>query len=146
MIIGFIDKLESLNILKNQKTISKEKLSRNAEETVEIYKSSCSFIHVSDTNYKESESVQTDPPFIISTNNKKRIINDDREVLETKGPSSKQMRVKFSSVAPACNRTSISDRSAAIIASAVLRDVGIISKEDPSFIVDRSKIRRQGPK
>ncbi|KAF2892201.1 hypothetical protein ILUMI_13971 [Ignelater luminosus] len=32
--------------------------------------------------------------------------------------------------------------SAALIASAVLRDVGIISKEDPSFIVSRPKIRR----
>ncbi|KAF2893366.1 hypothetical protein ILUMI_12807 [Ignelater luminosus] len=67
----------------------------------------------------------------------------DIGVLEAKGPSSRQMRDKLLLVAPACDRTGISDRSAAIIAFAVLRDVGIISEEDPSFIVDRSKIRRE---
>ncbi|KAF2898682.1 hypothetical protein ILUMI_07495 [Ignelater luminosus] len=59
--MGSIHKLESLKILKYQKRVSKEKLFRNAEETVEIYKGgnqqSCSFIDVSDTDYEEPESI-----------------------------------------------------------------------------------------
>ncbi|GLV43810.1 hypothetical protein CBL_11610 [Carabus blaptoides fortunei] len=37
--------------------------------------------------------------------------------------NTKQMRVKLSSLAQACNRTGVSDRSAATIASAVLKDI-----------------------
>ncbi|KAF2882619.1 hypothetical protein ILUMI_23545 [Ignelater luminosus] len=74
-----------------------------------------------DTDYEKPEVVQTDLAFIIPTNNKKRI-NDDIKELETEGSSSKQMRVKFLSAAPEYDRTGVSDRSVAIIASAVLRD------------------------
>ena len=42
----------------------------------------------------------------------------------------------------ACDRHRISDRAAAAIASAVLQDFGLISKEDSSNVVDRSKVRR----
>ncbi|KAF2903602.1 hypothetical protein ILUMI_02585 [Ignelater luminosus] len=70
------------------------------------------------TDYEEPESVQADSAFIILTNNKKSINDDIEEELETKGPSSKQMRVKLFSVAPA----GVSDRRAAIIISAVLRE------------------------
>lgn len=58
-------------------------------------------------------------------------------------PSTSQMRLQLPSLAQACDRTGISDRSAAIIVSAVLKDVGIVTKEDPSKIVDRSKIRQE---
>ncbi|KAF2893725.1 hypothetical protein ILUMI_12448 [Ignelater luminosus] len=54
------------------------------------------------------------------------------EQLETKGPILKQRRVELLSVALACDRTGVSKRSAAIIASSVLRDVGIISEKDSS--------------
>lgn len=54
-----------------------------------------------------------------------------------------QMRTKLPTLAEACDRTGVSDRSAAILVSAVLKDLGVISKEDSSKIVDRSKIRRE---
>ncbi|CAH0562737.1 unnamed protein product [Brassicogethes aeneus] len=57
--------------------------------------------------------------------------------------SSKQMRIKLPSLAQACDRTGVSDRSAAIIASAVLKDIGLITSEEASKIIDRSKIRRE---
>lgn len=60
-----------------------------------------------------------------------------------KTSSSSQMRLHLPTLAEACDRTGISDRSAAIIVSAALKDVGIISDTDPSKIVDRSKIRRE---
>ncbi|CAG5000463.1 unnamed protein product [Parnassius apollo] len=46
----------------------------------------------------------------------------------------------------ACDRTGVSDRAAAIIASSVLKDVGIISTKDPSGVIDRSKLRRERTK
>ena len=47
------------------------------------------------------------------------------------------------SLALACDRTGVSDRAAAIIASSVLKDVGIISSNDTSGVIDRSKLRRE---
>ena len=57
-----------------------------------------------------------------------------------------QMRLHLPTLAEACDRTGISDRSAAIIVSAVLKDVGIVTQTDSSIIVDRSKIRRERTK
>ena len=45
-------------------------------------------------------------------------------------------------LALACDRTKVSDRSAAMIATAVLEDAGIIEK-DPMAVLDKNKIRRQ---
>uniref|UniRef100_A0A6P7FUT2 Uncharacterized protein LOC114334377 n=1 Tax=Diabrotica virgifera virgifera TaxID=50390 RepID=A0A6P7FUT2_DIAVI len=61
-------------------------------------------------------------------------------------PSTSQMRIKLPSVAQACNRTGVSDRTAAILVGAALKDIGIITTEDSSKIVDRSKIRRERAK
>ena len=52
------------------------------------------------------------------------------------------MRVKLPSVALACDRTGVSDRAAAIIANAVLEDIGLVSKSRSSQVVARMKIRR----
>jgi hypothetical protein len=47
------------------------------------------------------------------------------------------------SLAAACDRTGISDRSGAFIASCVLHDFGLISPENTTKIIDRSKVRRE---
>lgn len=57
-----------------------------------------------------------------------------------------QMRTVLSTLARECDRTSISDRSAAKISTAVLTDMGIISKEEKSSVIDRHKIRRERKK
>lgn len=72
---------------------------------------------------------------------------DFRSVLNTStSPSIKisQMRLKLPALAMACDRTGISDRSAATIASAILQDVGIISIDTKNNVVDRMKVRRAG--
>lgn len=46
------------------------------------------------------------------------------------------------SLAIACDRAGVSDRSAAIIASSVLKDVGVVNEGDLSLVVDRNKVRR----
>lgn len=54
-----------------------------------------------------------------------------------------QMRISLPNLAVACDRTGVSDRSAAIIASSVLHDIGIVSKDTQSKVIDRSKLRRE---
>lgn len=44
-------------------------------------------------------------------------------------------------VALACDKTGVSDHAAAIIANAVLEDIGVVSKSSSTQIVDRMKIR-----
>ena len=51
-------------------------------------------------------------------------------------------RMNLASFASACDRTSVSDRVAAIIASAVLHDNAGCSETNPSLVLDRSKVRR----
>ncbi|CAH1996010.1 unnamed protein product [Acanthoscelides obtectus] len=61
-------------------------------------------------------------------------------------PSTSQKRIKLPSVALACDRTGVSDKAAAILVSAALKDMGIVTTVDSSKIVDRSKIRRERAK
>lgn len=50
------------------------------------------------------------------------------------------MRVKLSALL--YDITGISDRTAAMIFSAVLEDVGLLSKTNPTIMINRMKIRR----
>ena len=43
----------------------------------------------------------------------------------------------------ACDRYEVSDRAGAAIVSAVLKDFGIIAENDMTFVVDKSKLRRE---
>ncbi|KAK4884145.1 hypothetical protein RN001_000416 [Aquatica leii] len=52
------------------------------------------------------------------------------------------MRININKLALVCDRTVVSDRAAAMLSSAVLQDVGIITLEDQSKVIDRSKFRR----
>lgn len=56
------------------------------------------------------------------------------------------MRGKLQNLASACDRTGISDRSAAFIVNAALVDLNVISKENVNKVIDRSKIRRERKK
>lgn len=56
---------------------------------------------------------------------------------------SSQMRLFLPSVTTTCDRTSISDRSVAIIASFVLQDMNLVPYKNTSNVIDRSKIRRE---
>lgn len=56
---------------------------------------------------------------------------------------SSQMRISLPSMTAICDRTSISDRSVAIIASFVLQDMNLVPYKNTSNVIDRSKIRRE---
>src|SRR6218665_635212 len=55
----------------------------------------------------------------------------------------KKMTKYLPSLAKACNRTGVSDRSAAVLATSVQRDLGLMLPIDRSKVIDRSKIRRE---
>ncbi|KAF2878682.1 hypothetical protein ILUMI_27490 [Ignelater luminosus] len=52
------------------------------------------------------------------------------------------MRVKLPVIAQACDRTGVSDRNAAVLVNAALKDMEILTKEESSKVIDRNKIRR----
>ena len=64
--------------------------------------------------------------------------------LNFKSPSAKRMNL--ASFAFACDRTGVSDRAAAIIASSVLHDNAGCSETNPSLLLDRFKVRRSRQK
>ena len=53
-----------------------------------------------------------------------------------------QMTLNLSSLAKICDRTGTSDRAAAAIASSTLQDFGIVTEDDSTKVIDRSKVRR----
>ncbi|GBL86515.1 hypothetical protein AVEN_194778-1 [Araneus ventricosus] len=57
-----------------------------------------------------------------------------------------QNRLDFPTLARECDRYGISDRAAALFASFVLQDIGIVHEGETSHVVDRNKIRRQRKK
>lgn len=52
------------------------------------------------------------------------------------------MTLNLSSLAKICDRTGTSDRAAAAIASSTLQDFGIVTEDDSTKVIDRSKVRR----
>ena len=64
--------------------------------------------------------------------------------LNFKTPLAKRMNL--ASFASACDRTNVSDRAAAIIASSVLHDNAGCSETNSSLVLDRSKVRRSHQK
>lgn len=67
--------------------------------------------------------------------------NLDKNTSEMIATTSKQMRKPLPNLAIACDRAGVSDRSAAIIASSVLQDFGIVSNEESTQVIDRSKLK-----
>jgi len=56
------------------------------------------------------------------------------------------IRRRMPALARACDRHGLSDRSAAAIASAVLEDFGLVTADNFSNVIDKSKIRRERKK
>ena len=61
-------------------------------------------------------------------------------------PVLSQNRKKWSNFARMCKRYQLSDRAAAAIANSILMDVGIITEDDKTCVIDRSKVRREKEK
>ncbi|XP_072402420.1 uncharacterized protein [Diabrotica undecimpunctata] len=70
-------------------------------------------------------------------------ISDVDDNYEPPAKSPWQMRVKLKSTVLAIDRYGVSDRATAAIASSVLKDVGVISEIDSSYVVDKNKLRQE---
>ncbi|KAF2896963.1 hypothetical protein ILUMI_09212 [Ignelater luminosus] len=57
-----------------------------------------------------------------------------------------QMRIKLPATASISDRFGVSDRATAAIASSVIQNLGMITEEDMSLVIDKSKIRREKQK
>ena len=84
-----------------------------------------------DSDASKSSSEETD-----NTN------NEEVFKLPSKGGS----RTNLSSVAQVCNGAGVSDRTAALLASSLLFDMGQINKNDQNSVIDCHKIRRERAK
>lgn len=132
MMIGGVDLAATIKNKKKQERKQKSSLSR---EIIDSEKPCCSrslsndvILAIESTSASSSNSEASSPVKIPFT------------------PPTKKKRLNLPSLALACDRTGVSDRAAAIIASSVLKDVGIISSNDTSGVIDRSKLRRERTK
>ncbi|CAH1110389.1 unnamed protein product [Psylliodes chrysocephalus] len=57
-----------------------------------------------------------------------------------------QMRKSLPNLARECDRWGLSDRGAATVSSALLQDLGVLTKDDNSSVIDYSKVRRERQK
>ena len=58
-------------------------------------------------------------------------------------PSHAQNRRRWTNLARMCERYQLSDRAGAAIATSTLQDMGIVTNEDKSLVIDPSKLRRE---
>jgi hypothetical protein len=59
------------------------------------------------------------------------------------GETPKRNYLNLPSVSRICDRYGVSDRCAASIVTATLKDIGLVSPNDSTLVIDRSKVRRQ---
>ena len=69
-----------------------------------------------------------------------------KRCIDRTSTSSSQNRLNLSNLAEECDRFSMSDRSAAYLVNALLKDTGNISEYNQKNIIDQSKIRREHTK
>lgn len=136
MIIGAVDVITSKkNEQKYQRQVQRVSRLTKRKITKPIIASRLTSDTESDS--LPSSSVESEEFMPSPENKKKRILTPNIK---------NRMTMPLSKLALACDRTGVSDRSAASIASAVLQDVGIIHKEDTTKVIDRMKVRRQREK
>lgn len=133
MMIGGIDLVATVKNMKKMRRQEKELL-RN-KEIMDPNQPSCSRSLPDDLTIEST-----------SSSNNSVASSPYQSPKQIAAPPSKKNRLNLPSLALACDRTGVSDRAAAIIASSVLKDVGIITSKDPSAVIDRSKLRRERTK
>ena len=108
------------------------------------------FIRRSETQLNapcQSTSMVTAPNFeIVSESESTSSQSSDASKLFVKSnlcAGSMQNRRKWPSLARMSERYQLSDRAAAAIANSVLVDVGLVTDDDRSYVIDRSKLRRE---
>jgi len=134
MMIGPID---------NPKTKAlKRRAQRKEHETIRLTASSSTA-----TMSKASDDLDVSFEGTTSEDDREAVLADNEyQGKDSATPSTFQQRRKLTNTARATERYGISDRAAADIASSVLTDFGIVTTDDNSEVIDRSKLRRERKK
>jgi hypothetical protein len=142
MMIGHVDvkmtnklKRRHLRKLNEARKIARHLENSTAVKDAVIDQSDISDVEASDTGKVLHTEVEDDSDSVAHTSSH----------LQKKCNSTpqSQMRLPLPNVARECDRHGVSDRCAASIVSAVLQDVGLVSANDSSLVVDKNKIRRE---
>lgn len=142
MVIGNID-IATTSALRKKETRKSKELQRIVKFNQERTKNE----NVSEMVTSDNDSAEEQRCSLLEEANQPGPSNIHEEI-NLPGPSklnekkSTQMRIKLPSVASIADRVGISDKAAAAIASAALQDLGVITEEDKTNIIDRMKIRR----
>ena len=146
MMIGAVDKVTSRKLEERKKRKSQE------EDRLAKYQLEAS------TSQAATQSSSLDSPHLGSDTEDSCSTKDesDADILpghvdtadegNTCSKGTKQQRRQLKNTAMASERHAVSDRAVAEIASAVLQDCGIVTPEDRSEVIDRSKVRRERQK
>ena len=73
-----------------------------------------------------------------ATSKSKRQLKEE----EDKSLPKKSKILHLPTLAAACDRVGVSDRGAALLASSLLQDIGVVCSNDTSDVIDRNKVRR----
>ena len=141
MIIGGVDVVETRMLKKREKRkVRGEGYKASQQKKL----SELQGVEVNAEEMISSASDQEDVPL------QAPVYSDEGVLLDALGPQPAsrnkynlgRMNVALPTVARICDQYGISDRSAAAVASAVLQDIGIITADEKSMIIDKNKIRR----
>ena len=133
MYIGNCD-LRATKLLR-KRSLRREGHLNLAQKTVERRLELPDFIKETVQGFSDSDEDSSDQDFVLTGHKRKSF----ETVL--KSPQNSK-RPRLLNLALACERTGVSDRSAAMISSSVLQDYGIISADSFEDVIDRNKIRR----
>ena len=78
-----------------------------------------------------------------STNTDQSQSSATSEFIPESMPYENQNRMDWPNLARMCERFQISDRAVAAIANSVMQDLGLITDDDKTYVIDRSKLRRE---
>ena len=78
-----------------------------------------------------------------STNTDQSQSSATSEFIPESMPYENQNRKDWANLARMCERFQISDRAAAAIANSVMQDLALITDDDKTYVIDRSKLRRE---
>lgn len=129
MVIGGVDP-KVTEILRKRETRKLSVAQQNANLNSVLLEAIPSSTH----EFSESDKSDT------NTNNSSDEFKPNKHETNTK--SDKQMHISLSNTILISDRYGMSCRETAAIISAVLKNVGMITDENPSFVIDKSKIQK----
>ena len=127
---GGIDKKETLRLKRADRKMSKLLQSKKVKNNITL----ADFHEINEESSNSSTEEEYIPPSHLS--------KPKSECKQT----CQKMTLSLPSLAKASDRTGVSDRSAAVIATSVLHDVGIVSPTNTTDVIDQNKVRRERSK